>query len=490
MDAGSLKTMEDEEQEEEGGEEEESKWESGSDKSGADEEGESEDEGAGDSDGEEDAPASEDETEERAPAWVDEDDESVGVDVTASSRLMKLRASRNVKKVKGAEYVERLRAQFTSVQPDTSWANLHTEEEGGEYAERVAHVRFNADESAISRGSGSLLGSRRSLPPETISTRRLADLNQAEACSSVVSAIEWHPNGQLALTAGLDQTLRLFRADGDENPKLQTVHTARMPITSAAFSADGSQIFMCGRAKHWCVFDLNSGSVQRINGVMGRSDTSFRQVLPSPDGNTLALMTEAGALLLLSAKTKQLVATLQPASSKKWTAQALAFSASGDHLYCGADGNQIRVWDVRRRCCVHAWEERGGLRCTSIAASSDGTHVAAGSDSGAVNLYDAGSLLLSPRPEPLHEFLNLRTAVTELRFNPTGEALVMTSKYTRRQLRIAHVASRQVFQNWPTVKTPLGYTQTVNFSPAGGFMAIGNDKGKALLYRLNHYPTS
>ena len=31
------------------------------------------------------------------------------------------------------------------------------------------------------------------------------------------------------------------------------------------------------------------------------------------------------------------------------------------------------------------------------------------------------------------------------------------------------------------------YVQTCAFSPHSGFMAAGNDKGKVLLYRLNHY---
>lgn len=43
------------------------------------------------------------------------------------------------------------------------------------------------------------------------------------------------------------------------------------------------------------------------------------------------------------------------------------------------------------------------------------------------------------------------------------------------------------FSNWPTDRTPLGYVASAAFSPHSGYLAIGNDKGKALLYRLNHY---
>ena len=44
-----------------------------------------------------------------------------------------------------------------------------------------------------------------------------------------------------------------------------------------------------------------------------------------------------------------------------------------------------------------------------------------------------------------------------------------------------------VFSNWPTSKTPLSYVFSLDFSPSGGYLAVGNDKGKVLLYRLKHY---
>ena len=77
--------------------------------------------------------------------------------------------------------------------------------------------------------------------------------------------------------------------------------------------------------------------------------------------------------------------------------------------------------------------------------------------------------------------------MTTLEFNPTSEALCFASKYMKSAMRVAHVSSRQVFQNWPTSKSPLGYVQCCAFSPGSGFVAVGNDKGRALLYQLNHF---
>ena len=53
--------------------------------------------------------------------------------------------------------------------------------------------------------------------------------------------------------------------------------------------------------------------------------------------------------------------------------------------------------------------------------------------------------------------------------------------------KLVHTATGTVFSNWPTARTPLGYTYCVDFSPRGGMMAVGGDKGRVLLYRLKHY---
>ena len=41
----------------------------------------------------------------------------------------------------------------------------------------------------------------------------LADANKAEPSTAVVRCVEFHPNGQLLLTAGLDKRLRLFQVE-------------------------------------------------------------------------------------------------------------------------------------------------------------------------------------------------------------------------------------------------------------------------------------
>lgn len=69
----------------------------------------------------------------------------------------------------------------------------------------------------------------------------------------------------------------------------------------------------------------------------------------------------------------------------------------------------------------------------------------------------------------------------------TVQILAMGSRMTRGALRLVHTPSMTVFANWPTRQTPLQYVHSCAFSPGGGLLAVGTARGRALLYRLNHY---
>jgi U3 small nucleolar RNA-associated protein 18 len=135
---------------------------------------------------------------------------------------------------------------------------------------------------------------------------------------------------------------------------------------------------------------------------------------------------------------------------------------------------------------------------------------ALGSDSGVVNLYTSSQLSnalshrssvaslgaaarlsaasSAPAPTPVKALMHLTTPVDYLRFNHDSSLLLMASRRKKDALKLVHTASASVFANWPTSSTPLHYVSSVDFSPNSGYMAIGNDRGRVLLYRLTHFP--
>lgn len=123
-----------------------------------------------------------------------------------------------------------------------------------------------------------------------------------------------------------------------------------------------------------------------------------------------------------------------------------------------------------------------------MAASS--RHLAVGAESGVVNLYSeqtTQSSWASSARTPLKSILNLSTSADLVRFNDDGQILAMSTRRDKHGLKLLHVPTGTVFSNWPTSKTPLSYVWSMDFSPKSRYFAIGNDKGKCLLYRLPHY---
>ena len=167
-------------------------------------------------------------------------------------------------------------------------------------------------------------------------------------------------------------------------------------------------------------------------------------------------------------------------------------------LCCAGGDGVVHTWDLRTQRCINRHIDEGCLNSTALACSLDGGLYAAGSSNGVVNVYDrqqtAGTTdqhgskpLPAHQCSPMHTFMNLTTAVDSLAFSPDRQLLAMGSRLKKDALRLVHVPSCTVYQNWPTNRTPLGYVHSLAFSPKGGFLAAGNAKGKVLLYRLHHY---
>jgi U3 small nucleolar RNA-associated protein 18 len=114
-------------------------------------------------------------------------------------------------------------------------------------------------------------------------------------------------------------------------------------------------------------------------------------------------------------------------------------------------------------------------------------HLIDRSSTGVVNLYELPGCMSKTNPNPIKSIMNLTTAVDQIIFHPSSMLMAMASRNKKDALKMVHVPSKQVFSNWPTDKTPLGYVQCLSFSPGGGYFSVGNDKGKALLYKLKHF---
>mmetsp|Transcript_16104 Transcript_16104/g.41037 ORF Transcript_16104/g.41037 Transcript_16104/m.41037 type:complete len:289 (+) Transcript_16104:1066-1932(+) len=283
--------------------------------------------------------------------------------------------------------------------------------------------------------------------------------------------------------------LRLFRLDGADNPKVQGVCFKDLPATGAKFTKDGRQVVVCGRGRHLYLLDLASSQVVRVPPLGGQPDAAsakaYETLAVSPDGEWIALGAGGGSgnVLLLSARSKQLVSVLR----MNRPGSALAFSAPG-LLASGSKAGEVYVWDVRSSRCAVRFQDEGLSDTTALGADAGGQFLAVGSSSGVANVYDARGLLSADGPaRPLKAITNITTAITSLAFSHDARLLALASRQKRNALRILHTPTLGIYSNWPTGKTPLRHVQCVAFHPAGRYFASGDDRGHVLLYKLDAY---
>ncbi|XP_077984403.1 U3 small nucleolar RNA-associated protein 18 homolog isoform X2 [Glandiceps talaboti] len=416
--------------------------------------------------------------ESKKPAWVDEDDEDVTIDLTAKRHEELAKINETV--LSGTKIHQRLKSQFERAVGSTpSWARLKSERQ----ADSDGYDDDEDDE--LLKHTGDYLTTSDKLPKGSLQIKQCTNANKEKPTQGKVQSVEFHPGAQVLLTAGFDQSLNFFQVDGRTNPKIQSVFLQRFPIHTAHFSADGGQVILASKQKYFYVYDMIAGKVIRIPDVIGIEEQHLPRFQVSPDGQYLVFLGSYGYLYVLSAKTREWIATLKMSGNL----ESAAFSDDGSKLYSHGDDGHVYIWDMRSQKCLNKFTDEGCIKGLSVSVAKHEQYIACGSQSGVVNIYD-NTCLQKVEPQPLKAVLNLTTPVTHTKFNSTNEILAISSNFAKNAVKLVHVPSMTVFNNFPDFSTHI-YTPTcLDFSPRSGYLAIGNNKGSALLYRLKHYSES
>ncbi|KAJ3339745.1 U3 snoRNP protein [Gonapodya sp. JEL0774] len=383
-----------------------------------------------------------DKGQQRKSAWHDPDDERLHVNIADIKRARKLRKNERETVIDGVEYARRLREQFERLHPRPTWALPQA------VRAKMGLPTFGTD-STVPDSEGDGLES--------------AEVRLFSSSKSLVAD-------------------RVSRRAGVLPPEILEVVRAK----DANQMAHGREVIATGRRRHLYTYDVEAGKVERIAGIKGReADRSLESFVMGgvADQPLMMILGRDGYLTLVDGKTKQWIGDLK----MNGTVAAAEFSADGKRIFSiGGDG-VVYAWDVGSRRCIHTFVDEGTIKPTSIAVSPNDQVLATGNNAGIVNIYNLSSALANPRPQPLKAVGNLTTSISGLSFSPTSEMLAISSRTKKDSFRVLHVASRTVFQNWPTFGTPLGHVTSHEFSPGSGYLTVGNDRGKALLYRLGHY---
>ncbi|KAK3532264.1 hypothetical protein QTP86_013897, partial [Hemibagrus guttatus] len=157
-----------------------------------------------------------------------------------------------------------------------------------------------------------------------------------------------------------------------------------------------------------------------------------------------------------------------------------AFNSDGSKIFTNSEESEVFIWDVRSSKCLNRFVDDGCVtRPLSLCLKMTDTWPV-----GVVNIYSQKDCVNTSSPKPLKCVMNLLTAATTLRFNPTSEILAIGSRTEDEAVRLVHIPSFSVFSNFPLFRKKTIYRpHCLDFSPHSGFYSIANDKGQALLFR-------
>jgi len=428
----------------------------------------------------------------RANAWTDPDDATFNVDLTARKRLTKFRRSMKETQVTGPEYEKRLRAHFTKLHGSVGWADEPEEAaDSSEDSDDEQQVPTSARTVAKTPGGR--------LKAKEVQIARVKDVRIAGGGAAkgpcAIQALQFHPNSELLLTGGYDKKLRLFNVDGDENPKVASYYFERFPIYGASFTPSGDQVLITSKSPKMWGLDVRTGESFPVIPVTAQLHRRYHSLTVGPNpadqpglhsSHMYSVMGDAGNVLICDVPTRHVVRTLRMSAP----GVAACFSHERDALFTADAECNLYEWDLGTGRCRQKTKDPWATKIKTLALSratknSPAPLLAVGTGTGNLDLFDVSGPAM-PK-EPTHSIGNLTTAVTGLRFHHEGELLVACSRRKRDAMKLVHATTATVFENWPSERTPLERVSAIDMSRRGGFMAIGNERGKVLLYQLAHY---
>lgn len=227
-----------------------------------------------------------------------------------------------------------------------------------------------------------------------------------------VYAAEYSPNGDTIVTAGEDETARVWDVNTGEQLLLLAGHTRG--VNSAVFSPDGRQIVTAsddGTARIW---DATTGKELR---VLNGDSWAITSAVFSPDGRQILTARANGAIRVRDIST---TSELRLLNNDFGGATSADYSPDGKYIVTTYSGGTSLVWDATSGEELHRLAGHTD-KVNSAVFSPDGQQIVTASDDRTAIIWDADTGDLLRRLSGHTDYVN--TGV----FNPNNSRQIVTA---------------------------------------------------------------
>lgn len=209
-----------------------------------------------------------------------------------------------------------------------------------------------------------------------------AEIRRFTGHTGQVSAVAYHPEGELILSGSFDTTLILWDTSNAEAVRSYTGHEGN--VVALAFNADGSRFISGSNDQTARIWDTETGEITR---TLDGHNANVTAVAWHPSSGMVATGAFDNRVILWDADTGDQMAVL---AGHTGTIALLEFNADGSLLLSGSFDDSLIIWDVETGNQVQQFI--GHTQSVFAGSfSEDSTRIISGSVDRTVRLWDVSS---------------------------------------------------------------------------------------------------